>query len=266
MAGEKNECVASVQVQRVADLFLDMGTFLLASGAHSGRVNTNLGRMAEAWNMHLQIYPTFKGLLVSVRDKNDGRNAVTCYQASPAHVIRLENLTLVSRVSWKVCEENWSVEEVEKAFAAIKGTPGYSRWLVALAVACSCSGLCLFSGGDFLGVLVTFIASFIGYLVQVEVVRRRYHPMLAVTIAAFVTTIITGSGSLLRIGSHPEASMATAVLYLVPGIPLINSVIDLIEGYLSSAMNRALFAGFVLLCIAAGMTLSIGLIGISNFL
>ena len=59
--------------------------------------------------------------------------------------------------------------------------------------------------------------------------------------------------------------MATAVLYLIPGVPLINSVIDLIEGYLSSAVNRALFAGFILLCIAAGMTLSITLMGIDNF-
>ena len=67
------------------------------------------------------------------------------------------------------------------------------------------------------------------------------------------------------IGGHPEAAMATGVLYLIPGVPLINSVIDLIEGYLTSAVNRCLFAGFILLCIAAGMMLSITFLGIDNF-
>ncbi|WP_080905379.1 threonine/serine exporter ThrE family protein [Parabacteroides sp. Marseille-P3160] len=265
MEEKKNKERQHLTAQRVADLFLDIGTFLLASGAHSGRLQTNLGRMAETWGMRLQIHPTFKGLLVSVRDKEDPQNAVTCFKTSPAHSIHLENLTLVSRLSWKVCEERLPIDMAEEAFASIKTQPHYSTWLIAIAVGCSCSGLCLFAGGDFLSVLVTFIASFMGYLVQVEVVRRRYNPMLAITIAAFVTTIVTGLGTLLHLGEHPEASMATAVLYLVPGVPLINCVIDLIEGYLSSSINRALFAGFILLCIAAGMTLSIGLIGISNF-
>ena len=49
-------------------------------------------------------------------------------------------------------------------------------------------------------------------------------------------------------GAAPETALATAVLYLVPGVPLINSLIDLIEGHLSSAWNRALFGASILLC------------------
>ena len=89
--------------------------------------------------------------------------------------------------------------------------------------------------------------------------------MICIAFAAFVTTLITGLGSIYNIGVNPEAAIATAVLYLIPGVPLINSVIDLIEGYLSSAINRGLYAGFILLCIAAGMTLCITLLGIGNF-
>lgn len=112
---------------------------------------------------------------------------------------------------------------------------------------------------------VAFTAAFIGYFVRVSFSKRNFNSMICISIAAFVTTLITGLGRLYGIGAHPEAAMATGVLYLIPGVPLINCVIDLIEGYLSSAINRALFGGFILLCIAAGMTLCITLMGINNF-
>lgn len=38
-----------IPAQRFADLVLDIGTYLLASGAHCGRLNSNLGRLASTW-------------------------------------------------------------------------------------------------------------------------------------------------------------------------------------------------------------------------
>ena len=88
---------------------------------------------------------------------------------------------------------------------------------------------------------------------------------MSFVIASFVTTMISGANMILGWGTAPEAALATSVLYLVPGVPLINSLIDLIEGHLSSAWNRALFGASILLCIAVGMILSISLLGINNF-
>jgi uncharacterized membrane protein YjjP (DUF1212 family) len=179
--------------------------------------------------------------------------------------VHLAVLTDVSHLSWKVQEERPSITEVENAFALIKAKTCYKDIYIAIAVGFSCAGLCLFSLGDTMNAIVTFVAAFLGYMVRVGLTKKAFNPMICISIAAFVTTLITGLGSLYAIGSHPEAAMATAVLYLIPGVPLINCVIDLIEGYLSSAINRALFGGFILLCIAAGMTLCITLMGISNF-
>lgn len=254
-----------IPAQRFADLVLDIGTYLLASGAHCGRLNSNLGRLAVAWGFEMEMSPTFKGLLVTVKDKSDSQNTITTYKASPAHNVHLAVLTNVSHLSWKVQEEGLSISEVEAQFELIKARPNYNDFVVALAVGFSCAGLCLFSLGDEINALVAFVGAFIGSLVRVFFAKKDYNPMICISIAAFVTTLITGFGRLYGLGEHPEAAMATAVLYLIPGVPLINCVIDLIEGYLSSAINRALFGGFILLCIAAGMTLCITLMGISNF-
>lgn len=255
----------TISAQRFADLVLDMGTYMLASGAHCGRLNSNLGRLASTWEFELTLNPTFKGLLVSVKDLNNPDNAVTRFKNSPAHIVHLAVLTDVSHLSWKVQEENLSIAYVEQEFYKIKEKPNYNDFVVAVAVGLSCAGLCLFSLGDMMNAVVAFIAAFVGSLTRVFFAKKSFNPMICITIAAFITTLITALGRLYGIGEHPEAAMATAVLYLIPGVPLINCVIDLIEGYLSSAMNRALFGGFMLLCIAAGMTLCITLMGIDNF-
>jgi uncharacterized membrane protein YjjP (DUF1212 family) len=254
-----------IPAQRFADLILDIGTYLLASGAHCGRLNSNLGRLASTWEFEMSMSPTFKGLLVTVKDLNDPSNSVTGFRDSPPHNIHLAVLTEVSHLSWKVQEEKLSIAEVENEFASIKAKTDYKDIYVAIAVGFSCAGLCLFSSGDTMNAAVAFAAAFTGYLARVVFTKKKFNPMICISIAAFITTLITGSGRLYGIGSHPEAAMATAVLYLIPGVPLINCVIDLIEGYLSSAINRALFGGFILLCIAAGMTLCITLMGIGNF-
>jgi len=254
-----------ISAHRFADLILDMGTYMLASGAHCGRLNSNLGRLASTWEFDINMSPTFKGLLVTVKDLNDPGNSVTRYKSSPSHSVHLAVLTQVSHLSWKVQEENLPISYVEKEFNSIKTKPNYNDIVVAIAVGLACAGLCLFSLGDGMNALVTFIGAFIGSLVRVFFAKKNFNPMICISIAAFITTLITGLGRLYGVGSHPEAAMATAVLYLIPGVPLINCVIDLIEGYLSAAINRALFGGFILLCIAAGMTLCITLMGIGNF-
>lgn len=257
--------IQTISSKRFADLVLDIGTFLLASGAHCGRVSTNIKRMSEAWGFDINLQPTFKGLLVSIQNRNDEDDSITLFKEAPAHSVHLQVLTEVSHLTWKVYEEKLSIEETEKAFASIKAMPHYNTWIVSVAIGLSCSGLCLFSSGDIFNALIAFVAAFAGSVCRYRVSLMNFNPIICISFAAFITTLITGLGSIYNIGYSPEAAMATAVLYLIPGVPLINTVIDWIEGYLSSAINRAMFAGLILLAIAASMTLCITMLGIDNF-
>lgn len=264
MSEYSKENELQISAQRFANFVLDIGTFLLASGAHCGRISSNLSRIANTWGFQMDLNPTFKGLLITVKDINDSNNSVTCYKVSPPHNVHLEILTAVSHLSWEIQRKNMDIGEAEKQFAKIKQIPYYKDYIIAIAVGFSCAGLCLFAHGDLYNALIALVGASIGFMFKTKVAKMNFNPMISISIAAFITTLITGLGSIFDIGSTPEAAMATAVLYLIPGVPLINCVIDLIEGYLSAAINRALFGGFILLCIAAGMTLCITILGINN--
>lgn len=254
-----------VSSKRFAGLILDIGTFLLASGAHCGRVSMNIKRMADTWGFDVDLQPTFKGLLVSVQNRYNENDSITLFKESPAHVVHLRILTEISHLTWEVYEEGLSIDETERAFEEIKKLPHYNMWLVSVAVGLSCAGLCLLSLGDVYNALIALVAATVGSVCRFKIAGMQFNPIIAISIAAFITTFVTGLGSVFQIGARPEAAMATAVLYLIPGVPLINTIIDLIEGYISSSINRAMFSGLILLSIAVGMTLCITLLGISNF-
>lgn len=254
-----------IPAQRLANFVLDIATYLLASGAHCGRVNRNINRMASVWGFDVHLNLSFKGVTTTVIDRNNKDNMITLYHEAPEHNVQFNVISEISHLSWRVSDDKLSIDEAEKQFSTIKAIKPYSNLAVAIAVSFSCAGLCLFSFGDYLNAAIAFLAAFLGYITKVFITSRKYNAMIAIGLSAFVATIITGLGTIHDIGSNPQAAMATAVLFLIPGVPLINSVIDLIEGYILSSLNRMLFGGFILLCIAAGMTLAITLIGISNF-
>lgn len=262
LSSSNNEYVHATEF---ADLALDIATTMLASGAHCGRIIRNLDRLANRWDLNVQMQLSFIGVVIAVTSKHVPQHTVTRYRTTPTHSVHLELLTEFSRLTWRAADGELNFQQVREETERIKNIRHYSYLSVALAVGLSCACLCLLAGGSLLDGIVTCMGAFIGSIARVFILHHKFNPMISFVIASFVTTMISGANMVFHWGTAPEAALATAVLYLVPGVPLINSLIDLLEGHLSSAWNRALFGASILLCIAVGMTLSISLLGINNF-
>ena len=54
--------------------------------------------------------------------------------------------------------------------------------------------------------------------------------------------------------------IATSVLYLVPGVPLINGVIDIVEGYVLTGFARLTEAALLIINIAIGLSFTLLLV------
>jgi uncharacterized membrane protein YjjP (DUF1212 family) len=57
-----------------------------------------------------------------------------------------------------------------------------------------------------------------------------------------------------------EIAIATSVLFLIPGVPLINGVIDIVEGYTLTGGSRLIQAFLLIICIAVGLSFSLVLL------
>lgn len=254
-----------IQADRFAKLILDMSTLLLSSGAHCGRINRNVQRFADTWHFRIDLFISFTGVSVTVVDMNNPENKATRNRQATTHGVHYGILTEISLLSWKAYEEKMSIDEVEKLLSDIHYTPRHNKWTIRLGIGFACAALCILAGGDWINGSISFVAATTGLIVRQQVMAWKFNAMIAILLSAFVTTMISGMDMLYHIGQSPEKTIATSVLFLIPGVPLINSVIDLFEGYIPTALARGMFGGFVLLCIAVGMSLSISLIGVNNF-
>ena len=51
-----------------------------------------------------------------------------------------------------------------------------------------------------------------------------------------------------------DVAIATSVLFLIPGVPLINGVIDIVEGHILNGIARLTSALMLIVCIAIGLS------------
>lgn len=254
-----------ISAKRLADSILDVAILLLESGAHCERINRNVQRIADTYEFKVDMLLTFTAISVTVTDWADIENTATINKRVKHHGAHYGILTNTSILTWDFYEKKESIDVLERRLLELRSMSKHSIWVVRLFIGIACGCLCLLAGGNWINGLFAFAASFIGLVVRQEMVKYHFNLMIAIVCSAFVTTTISGFDTLLHWGSKPDIAVATAVLFLIPGVPLINCIIDLFEGYIPTAIARGAFGGFILLCIAVGMFLSMSLIGVSNF-
>jgi uncharacterized membrane protein YjjP (DUF1212 family) len=71
--------------------------------------------------------------------------------------------------------------------------------------------------------------------------------------ASFSASLISGLFRKLGIGNTMEHAFAASVLFLIPGVPLINSFSDLIEDNILNGIVRAINGLLIAFAIALGL-------------
>jgi uncharacterized membrane protein YjjP (DUF1212 family) len=142
----------------------------------------------------------------------------------------------------------------------------YPRWVVALMIGLSCA--CFARLGqmslpatedrswDWYGCGLTFVASASAMLVRQWFAARHFNPLVNFSVSAFVATSIAGQGVIYKLGLHPKIAMASCVLLLVPGFPMINSVSDMVKGYINTGLSRGMMAVMLGAATSSGIILA----------
>ena len=76
--------------------------------------------------------------------------------------------------------------------------------------------------------------------------------------------MIAGISYKLNIGTTPDVALATSVLFLIPGVPMINSIIDILEGHVLAGTSRLINATNLIICIALGLFITLQLLGVDQ--
>jgi uncharacterized membrane protein YjjP (DUF1212 family) len=85
-----------------------------------------------------------------------------------------------------------------------------------------------------------------------------------VFITAFAVRVIASAALLFNLGNQPQLALVASVLLLIPGVPLINSVQDLLKGYMLTGIARGVTGGMIAACIALGLLLAMSLLKVNG--
>lgn len=253
------------QIEKYNELLLDIGSTLMISGANCGRIDRNIKRIADVLGLDIESFFSFNGIILTTKMKDNPSEKATHYKRLPSHGVHFGILTETSLLSWRAVSDGLSYDEIYQEFENIKKIKHHNRYQTLILVALACASLCLLAGGDLIDASFALVGSFLGLFTRQELIKKKFNLMIAIILASLVTCVVCSVNVFFNIGAMPEKGLATAVLYLIPGVPLVNGVTDFIEGYVTTGLARGFHAGFILLCIAVGMAISILIFGIDNF-
>jgi uncharacterized membrane protein YjjP (DUF1212 family) len=242
----------SYQIQELGATLLEIGAMLMSNGANSLRIRAIIERISEAFGYNIELLITNRALMLSIIDDANNHLFSSLKRTSP-HGVNFRIVSGISRMSWRAVDEKWTVSQIDQELERLRALPHYPRWIILLIVGVAGASLCRLFGGNWQDMAVAFAATMVGLFTRQEAIKRRFNPYLSIAFAALMASLI--SGLYLKFGVSPtrEQAFTTAVLFLVPGVPLINSFSDFIDGNIMNGLVRGMNGLIIAFAIALGL-------------
>jgi uncharacterized membrane protein YjjP (DUF1212 family) len=245
--------------REVSRLIAQAGQMLLAHGAESTLVADIMRRIGIACKMdEVEVALTANSLVVTtVSNEHCITTARRCQDRGINMTVVINIQRICIMLEKGILDFSLAQQKLDRI-----NPKRYDRWIVILMIGLSCGSFAHLAGGDWTIFWATFVASAVGMSVRLEIGHRHFNPLLNFCATAFVTSLISAQAVIYQLGNKPSLVMACSVLMLVPGFPLINSVADMLKGYLNTGIARFMMATLLTWATCLGIVASMFVTGV----
>ena len=180
---------------------------------------------------------------------------------------------------WTAIKEDWSLDRYEAELEALNHVKkNYTPWTIAVAAGLACGGFCVQFGCDWPSFFYASFAAIIGFRLKMWFAQLHWNGYVGIAISAFAATILAWLMSLISLdptlsamvpefmhSATPYHPLMACTLFIVPGVPLINFVSDMISDYVQVGLTRAITTLMMVLAMSFGIVLAIQICHIDNF-
>ena len=230
----------------------------MLSGANTNRVNIILNRFGSVLDCSVSSLISHKTLVITIAEQ-DTNISYTKVQNIPPYAVNFMTISELSIASWNAINEDWHIDTMEKEVKRIKEIPRYPRWVILVAVSLAGAGFCNIFGGDYLNMIVAFVSTFTGLFAFQKMSEKKFNLYIRVFVGSFMASLVACLDIIYHIGALPQSAVATAVLFLVPGVPLINSFTDLMDNNILNGVVRFTTGLMIVLAITLGLFLAMSI-------
>lgn len=251
--GTREDALEPVGLIRQSGLVLRVGTMLLSSGSGSYRVKIAMQQVARAFGIDsVQAQVTVNEITATCHRGPIFRTEVvqsTTIGVNAARIAALERLCAG-------LTPGIGADELERRLDEIQDTPPlYGPVSNALFSAIACAAFAFLNNGGPVEVAVVFFGAGLGQLTRRALLHRGYN-QLGVTMlsAAIASVVYLGIVNVLfqagLVSTIHESGYVSAVLFLVPGFPLVTAGLDLSRLDFSAGVSRLTYALMIMISAA----------------
>ena len=244
------------RLKDTAIFLAEYASTLMAVGAQTSRIQLNTVRMARSFGYHTNLLIFPKTLSITLLDAEHNRS-YTYIKKTPGMALNFKANMRLSALSWKAFDHKLPLKELWRMFKIIVKEKRENPWLVLLLAAFANACFCRLFDGNLTSMAIVWVATLVGFFIRQQLSRRGVNHLAVFVICAFASTLIGATDYLYFHGGTEDISLGTSMLYLVPGVPLINGVMDIVDGHALDGIARLTNACLLIICIALGLSATV---------
>lgn len=253
------------EISKKAELILTIGQLLVEHGASMDRVVRDMKRTAAFMGIpenKFHLHVLYTTLLLNI---SDGLRSHTSFRKCLKHGVDMRIISDVSKLTWRALREHYTLEEFEGNLKEIASQPRYYvLWQNLLVTGIACGAYCTFFGCDFNAAIYTAICATLGKFVQIRCIHAGINEIVGVAAAAFTATVAAYFAHFLPTTTQWHPIVACA-LFLVPGIPIINGLTDLLSTFLLSGAAQFIKSTLVVAAMTFGIVFALEIFPVVDF-
>ena len=232
-----------------SDVVLHLGRLMLAAGAGSYRIKSSMARAAAAVGLDRhEATVTMTEIVTSSYVGNRFRTEACEVRRVGVNVARLEALRRIVHD----LRAHETVEHLEAKLAE-KMRARYNVFTNAAASGVACAGFCFLNKGGWVECLTVLVAAFLGQFIRRQMLERHYQHFFTWIVCGVAASgtymgIVTALDAAGAVTGNHQGGIISAILFLIPGFPMVTAMLDLFRQDFSSALSRG---AYVLMVMAA---------------
>lgn len=252
---ETNKNTYKKDVLRLATF---IGHLMLSNGAETYRVNDTVKRICSSRGFnHINVFVAPNTIIVS-DDRFDG---YTFMKVIENRCINLNKIDMLNDFSRKFVNQlDMTIDDAINEIKNLDEKSPYNRMELNIWTAIGSSSFAALVGGDnVLTFILTLITSVMAMVIYDKVKKISNIPVFATLVSAIIIGFCGVGLVELGVLNTPKMLIVGSIMPLLPGVPFIKAVRDLVSGELMSGVGRAFEAAIIATAIAVGVGIAMNM-------
>jgi uncharacterized membrane protein YjjP (DUF1212 family) len=249
------------ELSELAEVVLEVGQAMLQSGATSYRTEKTMAQVGLGLGAdRLELYVTPTGVITTAISGNEQRTRVARVGALG---VNMAQTLALRQLATHLMLVGGTLPAVREQIAIIRSRPReLPLWATIPAVGIACGAFAEILGAGTGEFIAAAVGAGLAQTVRLMLHRAHVNIFALTVICALAGSLIAWGVCQIIHSDQVELAVIASVLLLVPGVPLVTSVLDLSNNDLVSGVTRGTLALMLALSIGVGVLLTLSITGL----